>query len=151
MASTSRQGDGQVDPFPPPGDYGRTGRNDTSIADLLQGIVGNVQNIIRSEVRLAKTEMTEEATATGRAAGVLAGGVVLAMYAVGILLLSAVYALRGPLPDWGAALVVGLVVAAIAGVMVKLGLDRIKHVNPKPEQTIESVKEDVQWVKQQSR
>jgi uncharacterized membrane protein YqjE len=151
MASTSRPGDGQVDPFPPSGDYGRSSRNEPSIADLLQGIVGNVQNIIRSEVRLAKTEMTEEATSAGKAAGVLAGGMVLAMYAVGILLLSAVYALRGPLPDWGAALVVGLVVAAIAGVMVKLGFDRIKNVNPKPEQTIESVKEDVKWVKQQSR
>lgn len=150
MASTSRPGDGQVDPFPPTGNYGRSDRDSGSIAELLQEIVGNVQNIIRSEVRLAKTEMTEEATAAGKAAGVLAGGAVLAIYAVGILLLSAVYALRGPVPDWAAALIVGLVVAAIAGVMVKMGLDRIKSVNPKPEQTIDSVKEDVRWVKEQS-
>jgi uncharacterized membrane protein YqjE len=122
-----------------------------SIADLLQEIVGNVQHIIRSEVRLAKTEIKEEATAAGRAAGMLAAGAVLAVYAVGILLLCAVYALRGPLPDWAAALVVGLVVAALAGALIMVGINRIKQVSPKPEQTLDSVKEDVQWVKQQTR
>ena len=122
-----------------------------SIAELLQGIVGNVQGIIRSEVRLAKAEVREEATTAGKAAGMLAAGAVLALYAVGLLLLTFVYALNGPLPDWLAALLVFAVVAIGAGVLVKMGLERIKHVSPKPEQTIDSIKEDVQWVKQQTR
>lgn len=150
MSSTPRSGGGRSDPFPPPGNYTRSGRDDASIADVLSDIVSNIQNIIRSEVRLAKTEMTEEATAAGRAAGILVGGAALALYAVGFLLLAAVYALRGPVPDWAAALIVGLVVAAVGGVLIKVGLDRIKHVNPKPEQTIDSVKEDVRWVKERT-
>lgn len=138
-------------------DYSASGTPDAtfdgsgSIADLLQGIIGNVQGIIRSEVRLAKAEVKEEATSAGNAAGLLAVGAVLGLYAVGLLLLTCVYALNGPLPDWAAALIVFAVVAAGAAVLVMLGLERIKHVNPKPEQTIDSIKEDVQWVKQQTR
>jgi uncharacterized membrane protein YqjE len=123
----------------------------TSIAGLLQEIVSNVQGIIRSEVHLAKTEMKEEATAAGKAGGMLAAGVVLGIYALGLFLLTIVYALTGPLPDWLAALIVFVVVATIAGVLVKLGLDRMKQVSPAPEQTIDSIKEDVQWVKHQVR
>jgi uncharacterized membrane protein YqjE len=122
-----------------------------SIADLLQGVIGNVQGIIRSEVRLAKAEVREEATSAGKAAGMLAVGAVLGAYAVGLLLLTIVYALNGPLPDWLAALIVFAVVAIAAAVLAKIGLDRIKQVSPKPEQTIDSIKEDVQWVKQQTR
>lgn len=122
-----------------------------SVAGLLQEIVGNIQEIIRSEVRLAKVEVKEDATSMGKAAGMLVTGAVLGIYALGILLLFLVYALNGPLPDWAAALVVGLIVAAVAGVLVKIGLDRIKSVNPAPDKTIDSVKEDIQWVKQQTR
>jgi uncharacterized membrane protein YqjE len=129
----------------------RLGASSGSIAGLLQEIIGNVQGIIRSEVRLAKTEMREEASEAGRAAGMLAVGAVLGAYAVGLLLLTVVYALNGPLPDWAAALIVFIVVAIAAAVLVKVGLDRVKQVSPKPEQTIDTIKEDVQWVKQQTR
>jgi len=122
-----------------------------SVATLLQDIVGNIQGIIRSEVRLAKAEVTEDASAMGKAAGMLVAGAVLGIYALGILLLFVIYALEGPLPDWLAALIVGLVVAAAAGILVKIGLSRVKSVNPAPDKTIDSVKEDIQWVKQQTR
>jgi uncharacterized membrane protein YqjE len=123
----------------------------SSIAGLLQEIVGDVQGIIRSEVRLAKAEVKEDATSMGKAAGMLVAGAVLGIYALGILLLCIIYALNGPLPDWVAALIVGLVVAAAAGILAKIGLDRVKSVNPAPDKTIDSVKEDIQWVKQQTR
>jgi uncharacterized membrane protein YqjE len=138
-------------------DFTASGAGDTrfatsgSIAELLQGVIGNVQGIIRSEVRLAKAEVREEAMSAGKAAGMLAVGAVLGAYAVGLLLLTVVYALNGPLPDWLAALIVFAVVAIAAAVLAKIGLDRIKQVSPKPEQTIDSIKEDVQWVKQQTR
>jgi uncharacterized membrane protein YqjE len=138
-------------------DFTSSGAGDTrfaangSIAELLQGVIGNVQGIIRSEVRLAKAEVREEAMSAGKAAGMLAVGAVLGAYAVGLLLLTIVYALNGPLPDWLAALIVFAVVAIAAAVLAKIGLDRIKQVSPKPEQTIDSIKEDVQWVKQQTR
>jgi len=152
MATDSpRFGAGRADePYPPTVD-GATAQPEGSIAGLLQEIVGNVQGIIRSEVRLAKAEAKEDATSMGKAAGMLVAGAVLGIYALGILLLFVIYALEGPVPDWLAALIVGLVVAAVAGILVKVGLDRVKSVNPAPDKTIDSVKEDIQWVKQQTR
>lgn len=123
----------------------------TGIAGLLQDIVSNIQEIVRSEVRLAKAEVREDVSTMGKAAGMLVAGAVLGVYALGILLLCAVYALRGPLPDWAAALIVGAVVTVAAVVMAMVGLNRIKGVNPMPEQTIDSIKEDVQWVRHQAR
>lgn len=148
---TPRFGAGRADePYPPATD-GAGQQPEGSIAGLLQEIVGNVQGIIRSEVRLVKAEVKEDATSMGKAAGMLVAGGVLGIYALGILLLFLVYVLEGPVPDWAAALIVGLLVAAIAGILVKIGLDRVKRVNPAPDKTIDSVKEDIQWVKQQTR
>jgi uncharacterized membrane protein YqjE len=153
---TPRFGAGRADePYPPtatrPTSSGQDEAGGSSIAGLLQEIVGDVQGIIRSEVRLAKAEVKEDATSMGKAAGMLVAGAVLGIYALGILLLCIIYALNGPLPDWVAALIVGLVVAAAAGILAKIGLDRVKSVNPAPDKTIDSVKEDIQWVKQQTR
>jgi len=148
---TPRFGAGRADEPFPPSSAGATPPPDASIAGLLQEIVGNVQGIIRSEVRLAKAEVKEDATSMGKAAGMLAAGAVLGIYALGILLLFLIYALEGPIPDWAAALIVGLVVAAVAGILVYVGLNRVKSVNPAPDKTIDSVKEDIQWVKQQTR
>jgi biopolymer transport protein ExbB/TolQ len=55
------------------------------------------------------------------------------------------------MPNWLAALIVGVVVAIVAGILAMVGYQRIKQVNLKPEQTVDSVKEDVEWVKQQAR
>jgi len=148
---TPRFGAGRADDTYPPTNSGSTTQPEGSIAGLLQEIVGNVQGIIRSEVRLAKAEVKEDATSMGKAAGMLAAGAVLGIYALGILLLFLIYALEGPVPDWAAALIVGLVVAAVAGILVYVGLNRVKSVNPAPDKTIDSFKEDIQWVKQQTR
>lgn len=138
-------------PYPSDGEVRGSEHGSPTIAGLLQEIVSNVQGIIRSEVRLAKAEVRDDVATMARAAAMLAVGAVLGAYALGIILLFVVYALRGPLPDWAAALIVGLAVAAAAGVLVLLGLKRIRSVNPAPEQTIDSIKEDVQWVRQQTR
>jgi uncharacterized membrane protein YqjE len=129
----------------------QSGGESASFAELVQNIVADVQGLIRSEIRLAKTELKEEASTAGRASSLLVGGLVFAFYAVGFLLLTVVYALATAMPNWLAALIVGVVVAIVAGIMAMLGYQRIKHVNLKPEQTIDTVKEDVEWVKQQAR
>lgn len=137
-----------------PSDADRAWRNagdSASFAELIQNIVTDVQGLVRSEIRLAKTELKEDAATTGRASSLLVGGAVLAFYAVGFLLLTLVYALATAMPNWLAALIVGVVVAIVAGVLAMLGYQRIKEVNFKPEQTVDTVKEDVEWVKQQAR
>jgi len=122
-----------------------------SVTQILQDIFTNVQEIIRSEMRLARTEIGEETNKALRAVAVLGAGLILGMYAVGFLLLSAAYALAAVLPDWLGPLIVGLIVAAIATALIVIGRGRIKTVSPVPQKTISSVKEDAQWVKDQTK
>jgi Flp pilus assembly protein TadB len=125
--------------------------NSRSMADVLEDIVANVQTIIRSEVRLAKTEITEQATKAGRAAGMMAGGAVAALFTVWLLLLTILFALATVIPMWSAALLLFVLMAAATAVLITASKKRFKAVHAKPEKTIESVKENVQWVKSQTK
>lgn len=127
------------------------GENSRSIADVLQDIIANVQAIIRSEVRLAKTEVTEEVTKAGRAGGLLAGGIVAALFALWLLLLTILFALATVIPMWGAALILFAVMFIAAVVLLNAGKKRFKTVHATPEKTIETVKENVEWVKSQTK
>ncbi len=120
-----------------------------SIATIVQDIVQDVQGLVRSEVRLAKTEMKEEATTAAKAAAMLAAGALVALYALGFLLVVAYLVLENVMADWLAALIVGVVLAVIAGALVMVGRKKLKEFNPKPDDTIQTVKEDVKWAKQQ--
>lgn len=127
------------------------GENGRSIADVLQDIVANVQTIIRAEIRLAKTEVKEEITKARAAAGMMAGGAVAALFTVWLLLLTAFFALSTVMPFWAAALVLLIVMAIVTAILLMAGRKRLKTVNRKPEKTIETMKENVQWVKTQTR
>src|SRR5690349_12645389 len=120
-----------------------------SVPDLVHQIVGNVRGILRGEIRLALTEIREEAAQAGRAAATLGIGVLLGFYAIGILFLAAVYALSILLQPWAAALVVSLVTGIAAALFVARGTKRLKQVQVKPAKTITSIKENAAWVKQQ--
>jgi uncharacterized membrane protein YqjE len=124
---------------------------DRSTADVLKDIFATVQEIIRSEVRLVKVEIREDAAGAMRAAKLLAIGAVIGLYAAGFVLLGLVYLLTLIVPAWGAALIVGLVLSAVAAVMVSKGRERLKHLNAKPEKAIENVKENVAWIKDQTK
>ncbi|RPI28265.1 MAG: phage holin family protein [Acidobacteria bacterium] len=152
------------DPKRPPGDRTDrvvtptpTGRQavleteERSVTQLLQNILTNIQEIVRSEVRLAKTEIGEETSKAIRAITLLGAGIFLGIYALGFLLLSAVYALSAVLPDWLGPLLVGLIVAVAGAVLFFAGRNRLKSVSPVPQKTITSVKEDAQWVKDQTK
>jgi uncharacterized membrane protein YqjE len=117
------------------------------ISEVLHDIVGNVQDIVRSEFRLAKTEVTEEMGKL-RSAGVLLGvGALMVSFSAVFLLLAIVYALSLVMPAWAAALVVGVAIGAIAAVCCGLGIKRFRAVRAAPKTTA-SVKEDVEWAKQ---
>ena len=122
---------------------------DRSFADVLQDIVGNVQEIVRSEVRLAKAEISEEAR-KAKPAGVWMGiGAVFGVGAVMVGLLAGVYALSTVMPNWAAALVVSLASGVLAALAARTGLTRLMRIDPIPDKTIRSLKENVQWSKQQ--
>ena len=125
-------------------------QNNRSVAEVLQGIFGNVEELIRSEFRLAKAETREEVSKVAQFSVMLGAGLVLVVYAVGFLLLTIMYALETTLVPWLAALIVAVGVMMVAMVAVSIGRKRMKQVHM-PEKTIETMKENVQWAKQQIR
>lgn len=120
---------------------------DRPISALLQDIVGNVQNIVRSEVRLARTELAAE-IGRARSAGVLFSvGAVTASFSTLFLLLAVMYALTLVVPAWAAALLVAAAGGIVAAVTMALGMKRLKTIRAVPKTTA-SLKENAQWAKQ---
>lgn len=119
---------------------------DRSVTQILQDITGNVQQIIRSEVTLAKIELKQEAAQTARASVPLLGGTIAALYGAGFLLLACVFALEIVLDAWAAALIVGAGVCIIGAILANVGLNRLRRVTPTPERTVATIKENAQWV-----
>ena len=125
-------------------------QNGRSMAEVLQDIVGNIQEIVRSEFRLARVEIHEETAKALRSAVPLGIGALLALYALGFILLAVVHALSAVVDAWLASLIVGVTVLVISMVLVSVGRKRLKQVKA-PEKTIETMKENVQWAKHQIR
>ena len=124
---------------------------DRSVADVLQDILRNVQDILRSEVRLAKAEIRQEATQAAAAALWMTIGVVGLLSAWMFLLWTAVYALATVLPIWAATLVIAVAVACAGGTVLTAGLRRFTRMKPMPERTIESLQENLEWMKQPTK
>ena len=119
-----------------------------SISDVLQDIVGNIQDIVRSEVRLAKSELRDELAKVKASTPLLAVGAVAGLLAAFFLAWAALYALSLVVAMWASALIVAALLALVAAMTLSAGIKVLRQVHP-PEQTIASVKENVQWAKQQ--
>ena len=117
---------------------------DRSVADVLQ-------DILRSEVRLAKAEIRQEASQAATSALWMTIGVVGLLSAWMFLLWTAVYALATVLPLWAATLVIGVAVACAGGTGLTAGLRRFTRMKPMPERTIESLQENLEWMKQPTK
>jgi predicted phage tail protein len=120
-----------------------------SVPEVLHDIVGNIQEIIRSEFRLAKAEVKVEAFKARGPLTTWAIGALIGLYAVGLLLFTVVMAMATVMATWLAALIVGAVTAVVSIALISAGSSRLKRVNKVPERTIESLKENVQWAKDQ--
>jgi len=128
----------------------RTGsRDDESIGHLIGEVAGDVSKLFRQEVALAKAELKEEASKAAKAGGMLAGAG-FAGYMVAVLLsLALVFALGAVMPLGWAALIVAVVWAVAGGVLYTAGRKRMTDVDPVPRQTVETLREDAQWVRDQ--
>jgi len=130
-------------------DSRRIDPQEPSLGELLGGLVGNMQDLIRGEVGLAKQELKEEAKQAGVGAGMLAGAGVMALVGLIFVGLTATYALTLVLPGWAAALIVAALFLIVGFVLYSLGRQRLQRIDPVPRQSIESLKEDTEWIKQQ--
>jgi uncharacterized membrane protein YqjE len=121
---------------------------DRPIGELLKQLANETTTLVRQELDLAKAEMREKAGKAGPGVGMWGAAGVTALLALGSLTAFLILALDGAMPNWLAALIVGLVYAAIAGVLYLRGKERVAEAgSPVPQKTIETVKEDVQWAK----
>jgi uncharacterized membrane protein YqjE len=126
------------------------GRDDASLGDLFSRLAEETSNLVRQEVRLAKAELTESAQQVGRSiASLLIGGAI--AYAGFLAILAAIIVGLGQLglPWWLAALIVGIVVVAIGYVLISRARSGLQASNLMPDRTIESLKEDREWAKEQ--
>ena len=129
----------------------QTTSNGRTMSEVLQDIAANIQEIVRSEFRLAKVEIHEETTKAVRSSIPLVIGVLLSLYALGFILLAVVHALSMVVDAWLATLIVGAGVLVVSMILVSVGRKRFKQVKVVPEKTVVTVKENVQWAKHQIR
>lgn len=127
------------------------GGDERSLGELFSELAQETSTLVRHELTLAKTEMSQKASRVGKNVGFIVAGGVLAFAGLLVLLAAVVVVLDTFLPLWLAALLVGLVLVGVAAFLVKKGIDAIKQEDLTPRQTIETLKEDQQWVKDQTR
>lgn len=124
-------------------------RQEPTLSELFSTLSNQTMHLFRQEVRLAQAEMTEKASEAGRNAAVIGVGLMLAMGAFYALVAALILVLAQYVETWVAALLVGLVLAVVGGLLVKFGLDKLKTIDPAPRETIESVRESKEWLTEQ--
>lgn len=124
-------------------------KEDRSIGELFAELAGKTSTLVRQEVALAKTELTQKATRAGKQIGFLVVGGVIGYAAFLAILAAIIIGLAQIISAWIAALIVGLIVAAVAGWLITKALHALKETDLTPRQTVETLKEDVQWMKDQ--
>jgi len=123
-----------------------------STGNLVKQLSEQTTTLVRKEMELAKAELTEKGKVAGQGAGMFGGAAVVGLLAAGTLTALILALLDKAMEFWLAALVVTVVYGAIAAVLAMTGRDRVKQgMPPAPEQTVETVKEDVQWAKSQAK
>ena len=121
---------------------------DRPLAEVAKDLTSDVSLLVRQEIELAKAEMAQKGRTAAPGIGMFGGAGIVALCAAGALTAFLVLVFSIFLPEWAAALIVGAVLAAVAVVLVRQGKERVADAGkPIPEQTIETVKEDVEWTK----
>jgi MFS family permease len=125
---------------------------DRSLADLAQQVSNQTTDLVRHEVELAKAELRVKGKRAGVGAGMFGGAGAFGFYALGALTAAAIAGIAEALPVWAAALIVAALYGAVAGILALRGKKKVQQATPPmPEQTVESVKEDVRYTKQRAQ
>jgi hypothetical protein len=123
-------------------------QEEASTADLVRQLSEQSTRLVKQEIELLKVELRDKGKRAGLGAGLFGGAGVFGLFALGALTAAAIAALDTAMATWLAALIVAAVWAAVAGVMALVGKKEIDEALPAvPEDSVDSVKEDVQWTK----
>jgi uncharacterized membrane protein YqjE len=119
-----------------------------SMGELFKELSNDLSTLVRQELRLAQAEMTEKGKKAGLGAGMFGGAGLLGLFALAALTTAVIAALAKGMDVWLAALIVTVVYLAGAGILALNGRRKVSQATPPtPEQTVETVKEDVEWAK----
>lgn len=128
---------------------GNTVRNERSLGDLFGDLSARAGLLVRQEMQLAKVEMKQKATAASRNIALVVAGAVLGNAALLALIAALIVGLANFMDAWLAALLVGVVLAIIAGILAATGIQALRTMDPAPERTIETLREDREWLTRQ--
>jgi uncharacterized membrane protein YqjE len=137
----------QEPPDPEPGDL-----RERPLGELLRQLSQETTRLVHQEVELAKAELTQKGKQAGAGAGMFGGAGVIGFLALAALTTAVILALDAVMPAWLAALLVAVVYGALAALLALQGRNKVRQATPPvPTQTIETVREDVEWAKTQMR
>ena len=130
----------------------RADRPDASdpLSELLRTATSDMSTLFRQELELAKVEIKEDARRAGKVGGMFGAGAVTALFALLFLSFALAWLLDQFMPRALAFLIVGVIYGIAAAVLFLRGKEQAKHLSPPAPQTVETLKEDVQWAKQQT-
>lgn len=136
-----------------PGENRRVDQStDASTGELVQRLGEQVSRLVRDELRLAKVELADKGKRAGIGAGLVGGGGLVALYGIAAVLAGLVLLLAQVMPDWLAAVIVGVVLLAVAGVMALQGRAKVQEATPPiPEQATDSVRADIDEISARAR
>lgn len=124
-------------------------KDERSIGELFSELASETSELIRQEVALAQAEMTQKATKIGKNVGFLAIGGFVANAALLAIVAAIIAGLANFMAVWLSALIVGIIVGIAAAILISVGLKNLKDTDLKPKETVETLKEDAKWLKEQ--
>jgi uncharacterized membrane protein YqjE len=126
--------------------------SDRSVGDLVQRLSEQTATLVREELRLGQVELQEKGKRAGVGAGMFGGAGLVALYGAGALVAAAILLIATAVDPWIAAVIVGLALLAVGGLLALMGKKQVDRATPpKPEQAIESIQKDVERVKESAR
>ena len=124
---------------------------DKSLGELFGDLTRETSTLVRQEVQLAKTELSQKAAIVGKSAALAVAGALLGLGAFGAFVSMLILLLSNYVAPWIAALIVTVVLGGLAAALALAGIGAIKKASLAPKHTVETLKEDVQWAKEQAK
>jgi len=124
-------------------------QQEPSLSDLLSRLSDQASTLIRQEIRLAETEMTRKATKAGRNLVYIAAGALVGMAAFYAIVAALILALAQVMAAWLATLLVAIALGIVAALLIQYGLNKLKQIDPAPRRTIQTMRENKEWLSEQ--